>query len=327
MKIGTIGTGNIVETFLSGIETIEDTQCIAVYSRKEETGKTLANKFNVPKVYTDLDLLLDDEAIDFIYVASPNSLHYDYCLRALKKGKNVICEKPFTSTVQEVEALISLAKEKKLMLFEAITTIHLPNYKLIKENISKLGNIKIVQCNYSQYSSRYNQLLKGETPNVFSTKFSGGALQDINLYNLHFVMNMFGIPKDVSYFANLHPNGIDTSGILILKYPNFICECVGSKDTASVNSVQIQGEKGYLYVHNGANGCRKFTLHIGSEEITIDKQKNENNLYYEMLAFSEIYRKGDLKTCYDLLNYSHSVMKVIVAARKDAGIVFESDLE
>jgi scyllo-inositol 2-dehydrogenase (NADP+) len=192
MRVGVIGTGNIVEKFLSAINDIEGAHGEAVYSRREETGKLLANKLNIEKVYTDLDTMLEDEAIDFIYVASPNSLHYEHSLKALQRGKNVICEKPFTSTVEEVESLIKLAKEEKLMLFEAITTIYLPNYKLIKENIERLGQIRMVQCNLSQYSSKYNQLLASETPNIFNPKFSGGALQDINIYNLHFVMNMFG---------------------------------------------------------------------------------------------------------------------------------------
>lgn len=327
MRIGTIGTGSIVERFLSAVKDAEGVKGEAVYSRKEETGSALASKFNIEKVYTDLDAMLEDDAIDFIYVASPNSLHYEHSLKALQKGKNVICEKPFTSTAEEVEALIKLAKEKNLMLFEAIKTIHLPNYKLIKENIEKLGQIRMVQCNYSQYSSRYDQLLAGEVTNIFSPKFSGGALQDINIYNLHFVMNMFGVPESISYTANKHSNGIDTSGVLVLKYPGFICECVGCKDTKSVNFAQIQGEKGYLYVHKGANECPEFTVSVSDEETTINEQQNKNTLYYEVLAFADMYNNKDYKLCYDLLDYSHSVMKAVVAARKDAGIVFEADMK
>lgn len=327
MRIGTIGTGTIVETFLSAVANVQGAECVAIYSRRKETGKALADKFKIDKVYTDLDSMLEDGNIDFIYVASLNSLHYEHSLRALQKSKNVICEKPFTSTLNEVEDLIKLAKEKKLMLFEAITTIHLPNYQLIKENVKRLGKLRMVQCNYSQYSRKYNQFLAGETPNVFNPKFSGGALQDINIYNLHFVMNMFGVPETVNYIANKHPNGIDTSGVLVLTYPGFICECVGCKDTQSMNFVLIQGEKGYLHVANGANGCRQFTVCVDSEETFINEQKSTNNLYYEVLDFEDIYSSQDFKRCYDLLDYSHSVVKIVAAARKAADIVFDADLK
>jgi predicted dehydrogenase len=218
-----------------------------------------------------------------------------------------------------------MAKEKQLLLFEAITTIHLPNYKLVKGNIEKLGQIKFIQCNYSQYSSRYNELLNGKTPNVFNPVFSGGALTDINIYNLHFVMNLFGSPLSISYTANKHANGIDTSGVLVLKYDDFIGQCVGCKDTKSMNFVLIQGEKGYLHVEQGANGCSKIKIYADDKEIELNAQTTTNRLYYELLVFKEIYEKKDFKTCYDLMDYSHSVMKVLDEARKDAGIVFAAD--
>ncbi|WP_096438330.1 Gfo/Idh/MocA family protein [Alteribacter populi] len=325
MNIATIGTGMIVDRFLSALESIEDAKCVAMYSRKESTAKPLAEKYNINSIYTELDGMLNDSAVDFVYVASPNSLHYEHTYRALQGGKNVICEKPFTSTLKELESLMSLAKRKSLMLFEAITTIHLPNFKIIKENLTKLGTIKFIQCNYSQYSSKYDRLLNGETPNVFNPKFSGGALTDINIYNLHFTMNLFGKPKAINYTANQHPNGIDTSGVLVLKYSGFIGECVGCKDTRSMNFALIQGEKGYIHVENGANGCQKVILHTDDEEATLNVQTESNPLYYEVLAFNNIYKSSDIEKCYELLDYSHSVIHMLEEARMDAGIVFEAD--
>ncbi|MHC5534572.1 Gfo/Idh/MocA family protein [Priestia megaterium] len=324
MKIGTIGTGPIVDAFLSALEKIEEAQCVAMYSRKKDTAMPLAEKYRINTIYTDLDVMYSDPDVNFIYVASPNSLHYAQAYRALEYGKHVICEKPLTSTLMEIESLISLAKQKNLMLFEAISTIHLPNFKLIKENISELGQIKFIQCNYSQYSRRYNALLAGETPNVFNPKFSGGALVDINIYNLHFVMNLFGKPETINYTANKHPNGIDTSGILVMKYPDFIAECVGCKDTNSMNFALIQGEKGYLHV-DGANSCQKVILHTTETEVALNSQTTTNNLYYELMTFNDIFKSKDFTRCYELLDYSHSVIHMLVEARKDAEVVFDAD--
>lgn len=325
MNIATIGTGSIVDTFLSALNAIDDAQCVAMYSRNQETAQPLAKKYQIPTIYTDIEKMFQDPGIDFIYLASPNSLHYEQATQALHYGKHVICEKPFTSTVAELESLIALAKQKNLMLFEAITTIHLPNYQLIKENLPMLGQVRMIQCNYSQYSSRYDALLAGETPNVFNPKFSGGALVDINIYNLHFVMNLFGTPESIRYTANKHPNGIDTSGVLVMKYPDFIAECVGSKDTQGLNFVLIQGEKGYIHVEHGANGCQNVILHTDETAVTLNNQTTTNKLYYELLAFKEMYKNQDFDCCYELLDYSFSVIKMLVAARKDAGIVFPAD--
>lgn len=325
MKIGTIGTGFIVDTFLSAVHDIKEVECVAMYSRKEESAKALAEKYHIEKIYTDLNELFADPTIDFVYVASPNSLHYQYTYEALSHGKHVICEKPFTSTTTEMENLVNLAHEKKLMLFEAITTIHLPNYQLVKEHIDKLGQIRVIQCNYSQYSSRYDLFLAGETPNVFNPKFSGGALSDLNIYNLHFVLNLFGVPETANYTANKHVNGIDTSGVFVLKYPEFFAECVGSKDTNGLNFALIQGEKGYIHVENGANSCKKVTIKVNNEEVVLNNQTNNNLLYYELKDFSEIYQAKDFERCYQLLDYSKTVMGVLEKLRKSAGIEFEAD--
>ncbi|WP_413409857.1 Gfo/Idh/MocA family protein [Paenibacillus amylolyticus] len=326
MNIATIGTGSIVDAILSAINELDDVTCTAMYSRKRETAQELAIKYGVGTIYTDLKSLFSDTNVDLVYIASPNSMHYEQAYQALQHGKHVVCEKPFTSTLQEAETLIALAKEKNLLLFEAISNIHLPNIKVIQEQLPKLGPIKLIQCNYSQYSRKYNDLLAGETPNVFNPHFSGGALMDINIYNLHLVMNLFGSPNTVSYTANKHANGIDTSGVVVLQYPEFIAECVGAKDTNSMNFVLIQGEKGYLQVVGGANGCREIKLQIGNEPAeAYNAQTKSNWLYYEWEAFRDIHANGDHKRCYELLEHSQSVMSVLMSARKDAGIVFAAD--
>ncbi|MEK4370181.1 Gfo/Idh/MocA family protein [Paenibacillus sp. FSL R5-0473] len=326
MNIATIGTGSIVDAILSAINELEDVTCTAMYSRKRETAQELAGKYGVGTIYTDLESLFSDTNVDLVYIASPNSMHYEQAYQALQHGKHVVCEKPFTSTLQEAETLIALAKEKNLLLFEAISNIHLPNIKVIQEQLPKLGPIKLIQCNYSQYSRKYNDLLAGGTPNVFNPHFSGGALMDINIYNLHLVINLFGNPNTVSYTANQHANGIDTSGVVVLKYPGFIAECVGAKDTNSMNFVLIQGEKGYLQVVGGANGCREIKLQIGNEPAeAYNAQTKSNWLYYEWEAFRDMHANGDYKRCYELLEHSQSVMSVLMSARKDAGIQFAAD--
>ena len=139
-------------------------------------------------------------------------------------------------------------------------------------------------------------------------------------------MNLFGAPEQVSYTANKHANGIDTSGVVVMKYPDFVAECVGSKDTNGFNFSLIQGEKGYLHVEKGANGCQNVILHLDSEPCSsLNRQFKGNTLYYELEAFRDIYNMKDNETCYRLLDYSVSVMNVLVAARRDAEIVFDAD--
>lgn len=324
MKIATTGTSFITEWFLTAVNNNEGIEAAAVYSRNEETGQALANKFNIEKVYTNYDELLKDETIDMVYVASPNSLHYEMSLKALQANKHVICEKPFTSNEIECEKLIEEAEKRRLFLFEAITTVHLPNYKKMKEYLPKLGNIKMVQCNFSQYSRKYDQFKNGGSPNVFTTKYSGGALMDINIYNLHFIMGCFGMPSSMHYFPNLQRD-IDTSGSLILDYGTFKAIAVGAKDSRSQNIAQIQGDEGYIVVNDSTSRCGQIEVHLKDETIQIKEQDQEVVLTYEVKDFIDIINRQDYDTCYQKLAYSLNVMKVLHKARKNAGIYFDAD--
>ncbi|ANF95568.1 Gfo/Idh/MocA family protein [Paenibacillus bovis] len=325
MNIGIIGTGSIAHAFLDALQHIPSASCTAILSRRQSTAEPLAQQYGIARIHTVLDELLHDPEVDWIYIASPNSLHFDYALQALQHGKHVICEKPFTSTTRELQILIRTARKQQLFLFEAITNIHLPNYQWIKQNIDRLGPIRLIQCNYSQYSRKYNELLSGGLPNVFNPAFSGGALMDINIYNLHLVMNLFGSPRQVSYTANKHSGGIDTSGVLVLTYDEYIAECVGAKDTHGMNFVLIQGENGYFHIEHGANGCRRILIHTGEQQMEYNEQTIDNPLYYELAVFEEIYRSSDYSRCYELLDHSYAVMQTLEAARRDAGIVFAAD--
>lgn len=324
MKIATIGTSFITEWFLSAAAKIDNAEPIAVYSRNEQKGKDLASQYGIQKVYTDLDAMLKDDEIECVYVASPNSLHYQHVSAALKAGKHVICEKPFTSTTKELKELSELAKSKHLFLFEAIVTIHMPNYISLKEKLPELGDIKMVQCNFSQYSSRYDKFMAGESVNVFDPKFSGGALMDINIYNLHFVMNLFGKPNDVHYYPNM-TRGIDTSGVLVLNYEGFHAVCVGCKDTKSHNISQIQGEKGYITLNSETSRCANYSLTTNDGTVLPAIKQEDIALYYEIKDFMKIMEEQDYAACEALLEYSNEVMEVLEQARKKAGIRFPAD--
>lgn len=324
MKVATIGTSFITEWFLSAAAKIDNAEPIAVYSRNEQKGRDLASQYGIQKVYTDLDTMLKDDEIECVYVASPNSLHYSHASAALNAGKHVICEKPFTSTTKELKELSELAKSKHLFLFEAIVTIHMPNYISLKEKLPELGDIKMVQCNFSQYSSRYDKFMAGEPVNVFDPKFSGGALMDINIYNLHFVMNLFGKPNDVNYYPNM-TKGIDTSGVLVLNYEGFHAVCVGCKDTKSHNISQIQGEKGYITLNSETSRCANYSLTTNDGTILPAIKQEDIALYYEIKDFMKIMEEQDYATCEALLEYSNEVMEVLEQARKKAGIRFPAD--
>ncbi|WP_147804108.1 Gfo/Idh/MocA family protein [Alkalicoccus halolimnae] len=322
MNIACVGTGFIVDRFLEAAEINGTVHPAAIYTRKEENAVSLQNKYGIGSIYTSYEKMLADPFIDAVYIASPNSMHYTHALQAIQAGKNVLVEKPFCANSEQASHLIKTAEQYEVILMEAITTIHLPNFHQIEKEIRGLGPLRLIQCNYSQYSSRYDKLLAGETPNVFNPAFAGGALMDINLYNLYFTVRLFGRPQRVTYEANFHSNGIDTSGCVLLSYNNFKAICIGSKDTSGLNSALIQGEKGWLHVLNGVNGCREINVHINGEAAPKTIPQKENLMYYELAVFQDMVSKQDFKRAAELQVYTKDVMHVLDEARKSANLIF-----
>jgi predicted dehydrogenase len=325
IRLGTIGSGVIVHSILDGVKLTDGIRCVAVYSRTKEKGEKLALAYNVQKVYTDMDKFLSDEEINFVYIATPNLLHYEQTKKALLAGKNVICEKPFCTKASQARELIALAKEKGLFLFDAVPTSFLPNFEILKREISKVGKIKLVQGNYSQYSSRYDLLLKGEVPNIFNPEYAGGSLMDINFYNVYLNVALFGKPKSAVYYPNIYNGLIDTSGIVVMQYDGFVSESSGAKDTWGVNFFQIEGEKGYIYIMDGSNGLLEIRVVTKDSDETFNNQDNPSRWYYEVQKMTKLVLAGDYERVYERLDVMLDVVEVLEQVRKEAGILFPGD--
>lgn len=327
MKLAIIGSGMIVKEFLEIMPYLNGVELRAIYGRRgsEEKLNKFKSEHNIKEIFYDYEELLKTD-IDTVYVALPNNLHFEFARKALEYNKNVIVEKPITSNYKETKILSDLARGKKLFLFEAITTEYLPNYLKIKELLPTLGDIKIVECNYSQYSSRYNSFKEGKVLPAFDPEFSGGALMDLNIYNIHHVVGLFGKPKNVEYYPNIE-RGIDTSGILILGYENFKCVCIGAKDCKAPIANNIQGNNGCIYIDTPVNACESFKVIMNDGNTTvINENKYDNRMVSEFIEFINTINNNDLDMCYKMLDHSLIVSEVQTTARKKAGIVFKADI-
>ena len=264
MKLGIIGTGKIIVDALYAMEPLSDISRNAIFARphSRDKGEELAKQYSIAEVYTDYDELLDKADVDTVYIGLINSVHFEYAKRALDKNKNVILEKPFAGTYDEAKELVDLARAKKLFVFEAITVLHNDVIAKMKENLPRLGQIRMMLANYSQYSSRYDNYLKGVVDHSFDPKYLGGALRDINVYNIHYAVELFGTPQKTHYYPNTGFNGIDVSGTMVLEYDGFSAVCTGGKDSDSPCFVQIQGEKGYMRIDGKPNVAPNLTLVI-----------------------------------------------------------------
>lgn len=314
INIAILGTGKIIPEALAAIQASNKFHVKNIWARPHSKNKAVAfaAQFNIDKLTTDLEDILNDSTIDFVYVGLINAVHYNYAKRCLDAGKNVIVEKPFTTSAAQAQELIDLALSKRLYLFEAVTTLHLPNFYAIRDALKRIGNVKLVLCNFSQYSSRYDAYKRGEVAPAFNPELFGGALMDINIYNLNFVIGLFGAPKSVSYVANRGFNGVDTSGVVTLQYDNFIAQCVAAKDSASPSFLIIQGDGGCIAVHDTPNELKAFDLAVRGEDVQhFALNKFNHRMIHEFVDFAEAFEQKNYVAVEEHLNISRNVMNVV----------------
>ena len=325
IRLGTIGSGMIVHSILNNVKVTDGIRLEAVYSRSTEKGNALAAQYGAGKVYTDMDAFLADEEINFVYIATPNLLHYAQAKKALLAGKNVILEKPFTTRAEQAKELVEIAKTRHLFLVDAVPPAFLPNLEILREQLAKIGRIRLVMSNYSHYSSRYDQVLAGEKPNIFNPEYAGGCLMDINFYNVYLNIALFGKPEQAVYYPNIYPGLSDTSGSMVLRYNGFVSQNAGAKDTWGVNFFQIEGEKGYIYIPNGANGIQSVRVVTKTSDETYNVQDNPDRWFYEVQNVTKLVLADDYDAIYRRLDTMILVSETLEASRKAAGIFFPGD--
>ena len=190
MKWGILATGTIAKKFASTVEQMgaEGEQLVAVGSRHLESAQAFAQQYGIPRCYDSYEALAADPEVEAIYVATPNTLHYENCKLCLEQGKHVLCEKPFTISPEQAQQLYRLAEEKHLFLMEAFWIWLLPLYDRLRQILAAgtIGELKQITCQYGFAVSGARKDRK------FDSGLGGGALLDIGIYNLGFLRILTG---------------------------------------------------------------------------------------------------------------------------------------
>ena len=194
MKWGILATGTIAKKFASTVEQMgaEGEQLVAVGSRHLESAQTFAQQYGIPRCYDSYEALSADPEVEAIYIATPNTLHYENCKLCLEQGKHVLCEKPFTIDPEQAQQLYRLAEEKHLFLMEAFWIWLLPLYDRLREILAAgtIGELKQITCQYGFVASGARKDRK------FDSGLGGGALLDIGMMVL--AVTLHNIPEGMA---------------------------------------------------------------------------------------------------------------------------------
>lgn len=323
MRFCTIGTGKIVDLFLSAASTVSGFELAAVYSRDKEKAKSFAEKHAAESFLSDLDELAQRSDIDAVYIASPNSLHFEQAMLMLSHKKHVLCEKPAATNRTQLKKMLGCAKENGVIFLEASRHLHAPSFELIKKLLPRLGKLRRVSLVYNQYSSRYDNFKRGIVENAFNPAFSNGAIMDIGIYCIELCAALFGEPLRIFSDCIKLTDSIDGQGFILAAYEEHLVEMSYSKICSEPLGSEFVGEEGALLL-DSLNDPKKLTLipRFGEKE-EFFCSKGENNLIYEIEDFIG-YASGKAGAQF-FADVSLTALSIADKARKTTNIVFPDD--
>ena len=163
--------------------------------------------------------------------------------------------------------------------------------------MAAIGPVRGAMASFCARSARYDDFLKGIWNTTFDPACNGGALNDMNVYNLHFFWGLLGMPESCEYRPSLAENGIDTAGTALLNYPDFCAVGLAAKDSESEKFASIQGPGGYLVVHGGTNSLDEVYSVLGGiwggGTRTDAPKADRHRMAYEFAEFARIVAGKD----------------------------------
>lgn len=326
VRFGVVGTNKITELFIEGAKKLEEFELVAVYSRNLDRAKEFGCKYGATSFYNNLEEMTTSTDIDCVYIASPNALHAKQAITCMKNKKHVLLEKAFASNAMEVEEMIKVAKENDVVLMEAMKTTQLPNFKILKDNIHKIGKVRRYFASFCQYSSRYDKFKTGIIENAFKNELSNGSLMDIGVYCIYPMVVLFGEPNEIKAEAVILETEVDGEGSISFKYDDMIGDIQFSKISNSYLPSEIQGEEGSILIEK-INSFRKIKIiyRDGREEIISKEQEKTYDMCYEVEEFINLIKENKRESDINSHKNSLVVMKLMDEARKQIGIRYPAD--
>jgi predicted dehydrogenase len=317
IRWGILGAGSIAASFAGDLALLPDHQVAAVGSRQESSAAEFASRFAAPRAYGSYEELCADPDIDVVYVATPHPFHARDSLLALRAGKNVLCEKPFTVNAVEAAEVIAAARERGLFCMEAMWTRFLPHMRRVRELIDSgvLGDIRTVLADHGQ---RF--LPPDVNSRLYAPELAGGALLDLGIYPFAFFV--LGTPARVTAVSDPAETGVDAQTSVVLQYEGgahaVLTTTLGAETPTSAS---VTGSEGRLEIDPVWYQPSSFTLRpvTGAAERFAEPRVG-HGLRYQAEEVGQCLRAGATESTIMPLDESLAIMTTMDEIRRQIGL-------
>lgn len=316
-----LGTGVIANEMAQALAKMNK-KLYAVGNRTYQKALDFAEKYEVQKVYEQIDDMFVDEDVDIIYITSPHNTHYQFMKKALENGKHILVEKSITLNSRELDDMIALAGKNNRIIAEAMTIWHMPVYKKLWEVVQsgELGKVQMITMNFGSFKE-YNMENR-----FFNMNLAGGAMLDIGVYALSVVRSfMSEKPDEIVSQWKASLTGSDEQATILLKNRQQQMATVAlTMHSRQPKRAMISCEKGYIEIMEYPRADQAIIVDAQTGAVTkLESGTTENALYYEIMDMENAVKTGDASGM--CLEYSKDVMDIMTKLRKDWNLKYPNE--
>ena len=259
IRWGILGTGGITHKLLAGAATTATAEIVAVGSRTPERAAVYAATTGIGRAHGSYETLLADPDVDAVYISLPNNLHHPWTLAALRAGKHVLCEKPYTFKPAEVDEAFDAADAAGLILSEAFMWRHHPQADAFRTLLPGIGQLQLIRATFGF-------VLEDPADIRLRADLDGGALGDVGCYTISGSRLLAGEePEEVEGYATLGPSGVDLRFSGLLRFPSGLVAEIGAGFTFDHRGLEAIGAAGSIFSPDPWQSNPAAVVHNGVE--------------------------------------------------------------
>ena len=318
-----VGTGNIVRKFIIGLRHAEGAVVRTVVSRTQEKAEAFAEEYGIPDFISSYDSVINNPDIDIVYIGTPHTSHMEYAMRALEKGKAVLCEKPMTVSRKDAEKVIECAKAHNTFFMEAVWTRFLPAMVKVREWLSDglIGDVKLVEADFGFRAPFIPEW------RLFNRELGGGSLLDVGIYPVTVSQMVYGRkPERITSSMFLGKTGVDEMTNMILDYGNGSSAVLNSCVNSNLDTVcRIYGTKGKIVIPDFVY-ARSAELTVYNEFTQVSSPDFISNGYnYEAEEVMKCVKQGLIESPVMPHSDSLCVLDIMDSVRHSGGLYYSGE--
>lgn len=323
IRWGIIGTGGIASTFAGDLKLLPDAELVAVGSRSQESADRFGERFEVARRYTSYEQLVADSGVDAVYVSTPHPMHHSAALLAIRAGKAVLVEKPFTINAAEARELVNEARSRGTYLMEAMWTRFLPHIVKIRELLAegRLGDVRSVLADHGQWFTQNAE------HRLFAPELGGGALLDLGIYPISFASMIFGQPTKITAVSDQAFTGVDAQTSVLLQYEQGQQAVLfTSLETRSPNWAAINGTEARIEIDGIFYAPSNFkVIHRDGDVERFDVAHEGHGLRHQAAEVGRCLRAGHTESEILTLDETVAIMEILDEVRRQIGLRYPSE--